>query len=265
MRRYIIYTYQFTHSSAGWRVLYYLGELLHDAGYDCYFAFAPYNPTWFQLAIHPEERPSKVPEWDGILHDSDIVIYPETFHGNPLKAKNIVRYVMYFPQVYGKNIHYPSTELVILYESWLINACQGNWDFPLNESYVFSIPSIEEDLFVPLEKTIDAVWYMGKGSEGYPSKHVPDGALQITWNRPATRQGLATLLGKTKRFFCYDRYTVMMDEAMLAGCEAYLVNKDKLERFHLGGTRKPMLRNKKRDLTFAHRLIKLVQIHFGDE
>ena len=115
-RRFIHYTFPYAYWSAGLRAIHYYCHLMRKAGYDSYVT-AEGNPEW------------DTPVWDGKIRDTDIVIYPEPPHFdrgiNPLGAKNIVRYFLYYTKDdYGI---VPKTEYPIVFANEFLANCQdGN-------------------------------------------------------------------------------------------------------------------------------------------
>jgi hypothetical protein len=86
--RFIIYTPPYNPYSGGIVVLHKLGELLNALGESVF------------LETSSRVYTTTIPLWrTDSLMDTDIVIYPEIIKGNPLNAKNVVRWILNTPGI----------------------------------------------------------------------------------------------------------------------------------------------------------------------
>ena len=213
--------------SAGHRVLHYLVHILNKAGYEAYSGQNDNNPEWIEPFIPHEQITSE-----------DIIIYSDWVGWkNHLKGSKIVRYILLQcddPCQIHKDCWrigiMPANELMVLYKKEYVDQLKF-WQ--LKEEHYFQLPSIEPGLFHPAEKTIDSVYYIGKGLWAADKithkllpeikKQLPDNCHWIEPARPETRQGLALLLGKLKRLYTFDWNSAICDEAFLSDCEVYYI------------------------------------------
>jgi hypothetical protein len=180
--------------SAGVRVCWYLDTLLTFAGYQT------------------------VTNW-AVPADNDIVIYPDCVPGNPLKAKRVVRYMLYFAEAYFGGVRIPENELAIPYSDYLVESVKKHCDGQIGP--VITLPCIEPGLFYPEEKTIEAVLYTGK--ETVPIARRPLQEMPVITRTSHSRAETAALLRKTKNLYTLDHYTAMVAEAQLCGARVWLV------------------------------------------
>jgi O-antigen biosynthesis protein len=184
----------YRHTSAGIRVMHRLCHKLNALGENAYISTPKIEGTW--------NTPfKKSPEID------DIVVYPEITCSNPLNAKYVVRYVLYYPGFNGGDKKYNNSELVIYYdEKYRIGPGPVIWISPVNEEMFYNTGE---------KKTIDLV-FIGKGDRS--SAPWPMSAIEITSNWPKSRYETIELIRKAKAIYSYDIHTSVLIEAYL--CEA---------------------------------------------
>ena len=107
----LIYSYNYNWRVGGIVVLHKLAELIAELGYETYIIGENRINTRcvatqidLDLAIR-------------IADNSDtVVIYPEILKGNPLKAKHVARWILYFPGANGGDKTYDANEFVFTYK-----------------------------------------------------------------------------------------------------------------------------------------------------
>jgi O-antigen biosynthesis protein len=209
--RFIHFTYPYKHWSAGLRVVHYYCYLMRRCGYDSYVTTEG-NPEWV------------TPIFQGPILDTDIVIYPQLVRGNPLCAKNVVRYMLYFPIEPMR-----ANEYCLVYNDCYYDASVNNYAGRLSRDNILTLGSIEPGLFHDKNviKSIESVVFMGKGAKNYNAACVPVAAPIITYGWPDSRDKTADLLRSAKGFYTFDRHTALITEALLCGCRVYFVSNGK--------------------------------------
>lgn len=200
--RFIHYTFPYRDNSAGVRVIHRFCHVMRKCGYDAYITDQG-NPEW------------DTPQWNRLLHDpQDIVIYPETVAGNPLGAWKVVRYILYYPRRRGLTYINP-IDYALPYHEYVVEDLKA----VTTQRHFYTLPlgCIEPGLFYPEEKSNLVAYYVGKGE--VDPRFLMVGIKLDDLQRPA----LANVLRKTKRFFTYDEKTAVTAEAMLCGCECWLI------------------------------------------
>ena len=145
------------------------------------------------------------------LQDDDIVIYPEVITGNPLGAKNIVRYVLNREGVLtGKGMDASPNDFIF---SWA-KIYHPNSHASLLK---YSIPETFNDIETKytLDRNIDCT-YIGKGSM-YTQCSIVKNTIDINKNNPISKLALADLLRNTRFLYTYDTLTSVINEAILCG------------------------------------------------
>jgi O-antigen biosynthesis protein len=215
--KFLIYAPPYRNSSAGIRVLHRLSEELTKLGCNS-FVFTDWSET------------ERLKPYIGDC----VVVYPEIIRGNPMGAKNVVRYVLNTPGYLGLcDATYADSELVFVYNKALLPAAQSATSQRIDESRLLEISVIEPWLFKPnpaVEKAYDIVFWVGKGisvaqasldkiNEYMRGKK----CLQITYQLPSTREAMALLFQSSREFLTTDDFTAMLPEAKLCGCTATIM------------------------------------------
>jgi hypothetical protein len=145
------------------------------------------------------------------LQNDDIVVYPEVVNGNPLGAKNVVRYVLNREGVLtGKGMDASSTDFIFSWAKIYHSNSHANL-------LKYSIPEFFNDVDTKsaLDRNIDCT-YIGKGSI-YTQCTVVKNTIDINKNNPISKSALADLLRNTRFLYTYDTLTSIINEAILCG------------------------------------------------
>jgi len=198
------------HASAGVRAWHRIIHEMNERGMVA-FSLDDVNPDW------NERRITRIGYRVMRALGDPIVVYPEVVTGNPLGSKRVVRFVANTPGYLGGDTEYPDTELVF---AWM----RRYYD----TDRILRVDTIERDLFnsraLP-EKDVDCA-YLGKAEfRGVEESPQTFGMTHITrfphW--PPTRKQLAELLRRTRVLYTYDDCTMLLDEALLCGCDVILL------------------------------------------
>jgi O-antigen biosynthesis protein len=192
----------YRNNSAGIRVMYKLKDDLSSIGYE---------------SIVYEEG---IDVNDG----NTIVIYPESVQWNPLKANNVVRYVLQNPHYWGQEqTVYDDSEYVITYK----------------KDYYPDVPVLYIDVIDPKifyedfhqEKDIISI-YVGKGHptiyKENPKRDKMRPMVLITRSWPETREELGEILRRTYILYTYDNCSMITDEAIQCGAKVFYVSENGL-------------------------------------
>lgn len=234
MRRYIHFVDRYISTSAGQRLSHYLCHIMNKAGYPSFLVIDQklHVPKEYEKFLG--KYPLTNPDWttpillESEITDEDIVIYMEGKGNiNPLMAKNVVRYFGYYPSKkqkgYWGGSRISGNELVFCMP-FIRDEVEQYWDNGLTDINIITIPTIEPNLFKPMEKTIESAHYFGKGKRFYNNTeniHLPKDSFEIEPMRPSSRKGLANILNHTKDLYLFDPETAMAREGQLAGCRVF--------------------------------------------
>jgi len=108
--KFLIYSFNYDWKSGGNQVLHDLGKILSQD----YTTYVFGTTTVFDSkAICVNIDKAK----EIAIGDNVITIYPEVISGNPFNAKNVVRYVLYYPGWHAGDKEYSHNELIITYNN----------------------------------------------------------------------------------------------------------------------------------------------------
>ena len=166
----------YTHASSGVRVLYKLMDGLLERGHEIK------------------------------LTSESIVIYPDTTRGNPLRAKNVVRYLLAPAGKYGGSVSFPRTDMVWGYSKSIA-------------SNLLFIPVSDPDIFYPpaMCLRVGECFYSHK-YELHGNKPEPGHKKRLT----GTLDNIAEILRSSTRCYIYELSSVI-HEAALCGCPVTLM------------------------------------------
>lgn len=207
---FLMYTpQQYTHKSGGVKTNYYLCHLINQTEHKC-FVTKQGNPSW--------DNP--------ILIDDkiDYTILPEIIPNTTKEMGNIVRWCLNFPGKLGGDTIYPDHEMIWYYHDSIYSTIKNKCDIT-NKLFIPSLDKSEYEIMYA--KTIPACCYVGKGrlypekmNVELPIKNIPT----ITIHQPSEKQDVIAIMQSSKIMYSYDNYTIATTEALLCGCEVFVLN-----------------------------------------
>ena len=196
--------------STGVRVLHTLAKSLQKQGFSAsLFSHAPYAEGYDY--VH------KITDH---MRENDILVYPEIVLGNPLQFKNVVRYVLCFPETLGANNKYHHSEQVFAWE-----------DKYYLGAPILTFPYMDESIFYDdnSPKTHDC-YFVYKGGQCREIPEIKD-AIRIDMKYPREREELGRLLRSTKTLYSYDAESAMHNEAVACGAKVKIITPDDIIDF----------------------------------
>lgn len=173
------------------------------------------NPYW--------HTPVKL-KWEINDLDEAVVIYPEVTFGNPLHAKNVVRWFLHQPGYFTKQVCIGVNELHFKFNSAIkdFNHCLSTLSnhelkviyYPLE---LYNMDGAEND---------DGCCHLVRKGKDKKQCH-PSDSVQIDG---LNHEQIAAIFKKSKRFICYDDYTAYSLFAVLCGCESIVVPGDGISK-----------------------------------
>lgn len=234
MKKIIIYTPSYDENSGGRVVMHYLCHLANSIGYEAYLVKSS-NITLFDFnyplrSIYRIIRgalslltPIKTnvnfntPVLKKIPKNLDdyIVVYYELVIGNPLNAKNVIRYMLHFPGYHTGFAFFGFNEYHILWEQTNnvmdFPHCKRQ-EFPMKVTYMLDNIYNKIDAINYDERSSDC--YMIRKGIGKPFIH-PDNAIKLDGFK---HEDIASIFKKSRYFYCYDEYTMYTRFAAMCGC-----------------------------------------------
>ena len=191
--------------SGGVVALHKLCQDICDLGYASYITCP---------STHPKLNITYIPKSE-VDRDNMIVIYPEITIGNPLNAKNVIRWILNTPgrcSAVSKEAFYSNvapTDRIFKYSSFF--EYDGNYDGLLTTSYV------DYDTFNnrQLCRDIESCFLIKKGGISecvHPANSVNLSPHQNNWDY------MSEIFNRSKYFYCYDNECFWVGLAALCGC-----------------------------------------------
>lgn len=149
------------------------------------------------------------------VDDDAIVVYPEIITGNPLGAKNIVRWLLHKPGFHTGVVEFGANELFFAFDEYsassLFKDCSKNILFVahLNDNY-------RDDRQYERRGSC----YMIRKAKNVRIQHDLTDSIQID---NLSHAEVAEIFRKTKFFFCYDEMTMYSQFAALCGCISVVI------------------------------------------
>lgn len=208
---YIIWTPAYDKSN-GVKILHLLYKGLEKKGFKVFlYSSEPYSDGYDYIDKITTE-----------MKKNSIVIYPEIVEGNPLRFKNVVRFVLNYPGKLGGREKYHKSEIIFTHFK----------DFH-PDAELLTIPWIDETVFYNdnSAKVQDCV-FVYKGGK-FRETEETKGLLEINMDYPQTQNELAELLRKTGTLYSYDNCSSLLDEAFLCGAKVKIVTQEGIEDYNV--------------------------------
>ncbi len=221
-RPYIIVTPPYNEISSGVKTLHLLSHGLNSVGQKAYI-------TLYGEPIHPPVNPDlNTPLVTPNIYAGDpIVVYPDHITGNPLQAKNVVRYLLARPGQYAEWKPEPTDRI------WCNSTGMAK---EMGHDRVLKIPCTDIRIFHPPKIDLTSVpkreltcYYAHKYDKIHGNQ-----LLDITKDSirlEGTPQQLAEILRKSKVCYVYEPSNIIFD-ATLCGCPVVLLKTDYFNELH---------------------------------
>ena len=207
---YLVWSFDYSHASAGPKVLHRLCHELNEAGQEAAIGNGyRTNPEW------------NTPRGDPPIKGDWCAIYPEVVSGNPWNAPRVARWVLNVPGLLGGDREYDPAEMVFSFSTLFLDA-------PL-----LYLPAIETDIYTDRHEPREGeLHYVGKGVPGDTV-----GTQPITLAMREDRYALADALNRASLLRSFDAVSGMNNIALLCGCPVQVND----ERWEPDGFRKRYL------------------------
>lgn len=242
--KYIIYAPPYDEDSGGAIALHRLCHLINACGGEAYLY--PFVPS-FELHLHNAaeigpyakaiyeatnlakyrikdgfKTPVLPPRENFIPGNDCIVVYPEITFGNPLRAQNVVRWLLHNPGHHTGKIYYGPGEVYYRYADHFL----GDFKFPGSEmsDVLLRVQYSPFDLYQeapaePKQIRTGTAYCIRKG-KGRPMVHDTADSILIDGK---SHKEVAAIFKSVKRFISYDPQTYYSYLAVVAGCESVVV------------------------------------------
>lgn len=217
----------FTKSSAGIVVLHELCDDLSKLGYDAALILMSVtnagigfslekNNSFFntELFVKKIENENELADY----LNNGITIYPEIITGNPLHAKNVIRYFLNKEAVvFGNKVNPDKADFILSYSKQYHAEANAYLYKPLS-----NIKCNDLETLPALSRNLD-VTYLGKGVSATQCHVIPN-TMEITREFPKTQDELFLALRNTRYYFTWDPLSATNIDALKCGAIPVFLN-----------------------------------------
>lgn len=226
MNQIVIVAPPYVHSSHGICAMHYLCHTINMLGGRARLLFHLCD----QIRVGSTEHTNKkwnTPALDVSFtpHASDIIIYPETLSGNPLGAKNVVRWMGHKDGALGVLMKEKASDFIIAYSKIV---------HPKPDCVLF-YANFNECFYEGHHSGMTLASYFGKSYLYGKDEPIP-GTLVIERDWPETQEKLADLLRRTKILYTYDTWSATNIEAIICGAYVNYMRWDIFTPAEIDGT-----------------------------
>lgn len=237
--KFIIYAFRYSENSGGNIVLHYLCHILNTLGYDAKI-WPNYKPIfditrpimsilkflkYYKKELHKkfslnENWMTPIATSEDLIEDDIVIIYPEIVKGNPLKGKQVVRWMLHKPGFHTSDVNFGCNDLIFFYSTAFMTDNFKNTNI-LNIFYIMSDVYKNENFG---ERT--GTCYMVKKGIGKSFIHTKDALCVDGYSH----YRLSEAFNRYKFFISYDSYTTYSRYAALCGCVSIVVPDDGVDK-----------------------------------
>lgn len=151
-----------------------------------------------------------------------IAVYPEVVFGNPLRAKNIARWLLNTPGAHNKKIYFTYGEVQFLYREFFQPLKQMGLE---TADFLLHVLEVPWDLFdvrkpnVSTEPRVGTAYALRKGKHK-PIQHELEGSILID---NLSMQEIGEVFKKVETFISYDTASLYSQLAVLSGCNSVVI------------------------------------------
>ncbi|WP_432455407.1 hypothetical protein ACRRS0_08105 [Agarivorans sp. QJM3NY_29] len=240
MRKFIIFAPSYNETVGGAIVLHKLCHVINKLGFKAYlfpsfdseltnkYHFLKPTKQIFNSLFHKRDRKFRVnpsfltPIYTGqlsALNDDYVVVYPETVLGNPLQAKNIVRWLLHEPGYHTGQFCFGRNELIYKFSS-------GIKDFIVDSSLTSSL--LLKVIHYPLEHYNTESTAKVRSGTAYCLRKGANKAMMHDLNDSIlidnkSNAEIAAIFKSVKSFISYDTLTAYSVFAVLCGCQSIII------------------------------------------
>ena len=245
--KFIIFSPSYSENNGGAVTLHHLCDLINNIGYECYLypGFDTYEINilnykvvlinFFKKLIRQPFRRFKISKrfktpvlkkFPGKFNaDEFVVIYPEIVFGNPLGAKNIVRWLLHNPGFFTGKIYYGPNEIYFKYSNAYENFTYLNSHTSNTNLFIFTyLKNYYNDQNCSSER--GGVAYCIRKGKIAKIPFDLEGAVLIDGMKHAE---ISKVFKSSKYFISFDAHTAFSRFAALCGCISIVVPLDGID------------------------------------
>nr|WP_294841044.1 hypothetical protein [uncultured Methylotenera sp.] len=241
--KFIVFSTSYDENSGGVIILHKLCSIINQLGFECYLypyfenlqvnKFNLLNVAYVLLKSLVRDRlvnyktntEFQTPIFNGDINDlkgdNYVVIYPEIVFGNPLNAKNVVRWFLHKPGFHTGNVFYGEGEFYVDYNNF---ADGFNYSGSVVSKNRLNITHSQLGIYnlqgaLPYESRVGSAYCLRKGKH---KKIVHDLSDSVLIDDKSHIE-IAQIFKRVKCFYSYDTYTNYSQFAALCGADSIII------------------------------------------
>jgi hypothetical protein len=219
--KFLIYSFNYDWKSGGNEVLHILGKILSQD----YTTYVFGTTTVFDSkAICVNIDKAK----EIAIEDNVITIYPEVISGNPFNAKNVVRYVLYYPGWHAGDKQYSNNELIITYNNEYVK------DTKYDNAFVLTVLNPKLNIMRNHNKKRNKIGLLVRKCKDFDYKmnllnqykhllKLPVISIDDEINKCTDIRNLSKIYNTISLFISFDPHTYHSAMAALCGCTSVVI------------------------------------------
>jgi hypothetical protein len=219
--KFLIYSFNYDWKSGGNQVLHDLGKILSKD----YTTYVFGTTTVFESkAICVNIDKAK----EIAIQDDVITIYPEVISGNPFNAKNVVRYVLYYPGWHAGDKQYSDDELIITYNNEYVK------DTKYENAFVLTVLNPKLNIMKNYYKKRNKIGLLVRKCKDFEYKmnllnkykhllKLPIISIDDEINKCTDLRNLSKIYNTISLFISFDPHTYHSIMAALCGCTSVVI------------------------------------------
>lgn len=234
--KFVVYAPSFDENSGGGIALHRLCDLLNQNDEEAYLAKYYYDIPKFDKEIilrsiyrklrwfiqryfipYKTNKLFKTPIINNSqIDDNCVVIYPEIVSGNPLGAKNIIRWFLHKPGFHKGVVNYGENELYFFYQV-IFNDTSIN----PHDDHLLIVTWVRDDIYkhINTDQRSGSCYMLRKG-RGKKIVHDLKGSILLDGK---SHKEIAKTMNECEYFISYDLQTMYSQYAVLCGCKSVVI------------------------------------------
>lgn len=219
--KFLIYSFNYDWKSGGNQVLHDLGKILSQ-DYNTYLFGT--TTVFDSKAICVNIDKAK----EIAIEDNVITIYPEVISGNPFNAKNVVRYVLYYPGWHAGDKQYSNNELIITYNNEYVK------DTKYDNAFVLTVLNPKLNIMRNHNKKRNKIGLLVRKCKDFDYKinllnqykhllKLPVISIDDEINKCTDLRNLSKIYNTISLFISFDPHTYHSTMAALCGCTSVVI------------------------------------------
>jgi hypothetical protein len=219
--KFLIYSFNYDWKSGGNQVLHDLGKIL-SKDYTTY-VFGTTSVFDSKAICVNIDKAKEI-----AIQDDVITIYPEVISGNPFNAKNVVRYVLYYPGWHAGDKEYSDDELIITYNNEYVK------DTKYDNAFVLTVLNPKLNIMKNHDKKRNKIGLLVRKCKDFDYKmnllnqykhflKLPVISIDDEINKCTDLRNLSKIYNTISLFISFDPHTYHSTMAALCGCTSVVI------------------------------------------